>query len=76
MLLLDIGNTNIKIYDGKEVRRRVACAENLPDKPFCYINVNPELEPVLVQRHTATDLAPFFQFSTEYKGLGIDRIAA
>ncbi len=76
MLLLDIGNTNIKIYDGKEVRRRVAFAENLPDKPFCYINVNPELEPVLAHRHTATDLAPLFQFSTTYRGMGIDRIAA
>ena len=76
MLLLDIGNTNIKIYDGKEVRRKAARAENLPDKPFCYINVNSELDPVLAHRLNATDLAPLFRFSTAYRGMGIDRIAA
>ena len=76
MLLLDIGNTNIKIYDGKEVRRVAAHARNIPHEAFCYISVNPRLEETLRLTPHATDLAPLFDFPTHYAGIGIDRVAA
>jgi type III pantothenate kinase len=76
MLLLDIGNTNIKIFDGKNSKRVEAKKENLPSSEFCYINVNPNLENVLKNHKFAIDLKPFFHFQTNYRGIGIDRVAA
>ncbi len=76
MLLLDIGNTNIKLFDGKEVLRFDAVPKNLPRERFCYINVNPKMADALSQNRFGTDLAPMFRFKTAYSGLGIDRVAA
>ena len=76
MLLLDIGNTNIKVYDGEDVSRIEAKEEHLPSQPFCYINVNPKLHEVLQQRKDAVDLAGYFAFRTAYEGMGVDRVAA
>ena len=76
MLLLDIGNTNIKIYHDGQIKRYKAVAAYVPQEKFYYINVNPRLEKVLHENSFAVNLAPFFQFTTHYKGMGIDRIAA
>lgn len=76
MLLLDIGNTNVKIYDGAEVRRAGVGGFGFPDTPFYYINVNPSVQEVLDRLPQATDLRGWFDFKTAYSGLGVDRIAA
>ena len=68
MLLYDSGNTNIKCYkDGK-----VSIVNNF-DKtnPFYYINVNPKIKDF----KNGIDLAPYFKLKTDYKGMGIDRVA-
>ena len=76
MLLADIGNTNIKLWRDGIIERRAAAADLLPETPFCYINVNPDLNVALKGLVYAHDLAPFFCFETSYKGMGIDRVAA
>lgn len=69
MILYDSGNTNIKQYlDGK-----VTYVDDFDSKdPFYYINVNPKIKDF----KNGIDLAPYFKFKTEYKGMGIDRVAA
>ncbi len=69
MLLYDSGNTNIKQYlDGK-----VTHVDDFDEvNPFYYINVNPKIKDF----KNGIDLAPYFQLKTNYKGMGIDRVAA
>ncbi len=76
MLLADIGNTNIKLWRDGVVTRQDAIAALLPSTPFCYINVNPDLDGALKRLDHAQDIAPYFRFETSYRGLGVDRIAA
>lgn len=68
MLLYDCGNTNIKCYDNGKVT--YVDAFNAI-KPFYYINVNPNLK----HFKNGIDLAPYFKLDTDYKGMGIDRVA-
>jgi type III pantothenate kinase len=75
MVLVDIGNTNIhiwdngKIYDSKEI-------VSLKDKVF-YISVNKEKEKEFLKRNPkAVNLKNYVTFNTKYLGLGIDRIMA
>jgi type III pantothenate kinase len=69
MLVYDSGNTNIKCYkDGK-----ITIVDDfIDDEKFYYINVNPKIK----EFKNGVDLAPFFDFKTSYKGMGIDRISA
>ena len=76
MLLLDIGNTNVKYFDGTRVWRERIEAFHAPEVPFYYINVNPQMESLLEPISHAEDLKTWFDFPTHYTGLGIDRIAA
>ncbi len=76
MLLLDIGNTNVKQYDGERVIREPVAAFTFPETPFCFICVNPHLEKKFAQMPQAVDLKPHFSFKTEYRGIGVDRVAA
>ena len=76
MLLLDIGNTNVKSYDGNFVRRDSVKDFIFPKEKFYFINVNPSFETHLAKMVQAIDLTSFFSFKTAYKGMGIDRLAA
>jgi type III pantothenate kinase len=67
MLLYDVGNTNIKCYkDGK-----VTIVDDFSDEPFYYISVNPKIK----EFKRGINLAPYFKLKTNYKGLGVDRVA-
>jgi len=67
MLLYDVGNTNIKCYkDGK-----VTIVEQFSDEPFYYISVNSKIKDF----KNGIDLAPYFKLKTNYKGMGVDRVA-
>jgi type III pantothenate kinase len=69
MLLYDVGNTNIKCYKDGEL----TIVDEFDDKePFYYISVNPNIK----EYKHGVDLAPYFQLRTNYKGMGIDRVAA
>lgn len=76
MLLLDIGNTNVKVWQMGEVSRYPLEHYRFPEEPFYYINVNPLLEARLHAMAFAHDLRGDFRFDTPYRGMGIDRIAA
>ncbi len=69
MLLYDVGNTNIKCYDDGEI----TIVDDFDEKrDFYYISVNPKIEDF----KNGIDLAPYFKFKTDYKGMGIDRVSA
>ncbi len=69
MLLYDCGNTNIKCYENGKVTH----VDDFDEvNPFYYINVNPKIKDF----KNGIDLAPYFKLKTEYKGMGIDRVAA
>ncbi len=77
MLLLDVGNSRIKIWEEGRVRTLPATPDvSLPDTPFYYICVNAALLKRLAQMPHAIDLASCFALKRRYEGLGIDRIAA
>ena len=76
MLLLDIGNTNVKVYDGERTKRYPVEAFTFPDKRFYYISVNPHLEDKLAHIAHAVNLKPYFSLHSDYKGMGVDRVAA
>ncbi len=74
MLLIDVGNTNIKIYDdGKIMTARSDTTYKFPDKKFYYICVNSTLEPILKSLEQAIDIEPMIDLASSYKGLGVDR---
>ncbi len=77
MLLLDIGNSSIKLRgeDGAIVRRSPE-GFDYPEEPFCYINVNPTQERTVAALPHARDLGGLFRFESRYAGMGVDRIAA
>ncbi len=78
MLLCEIGNTNIHFYKKGASWSKKATIKNLldVDEKFYYINVNEKLKSKLNDMENATDLEPFLEIDTIYKGLGIDRVAA
>ena len=69
MLLYDSGNTNIKCYENGKV---TYVDDFDAQKPFYYINVNPKIKDF----KNGIDLAAHFKLKSEYKGMGIDRVAA
>ncbi len=70
MLLLDIGNTQIKTYqDGIIKKFKLG---SFPKEKFFYINVNQKIS---IPKN-GVDIKDFFSFKTNYENLGIDRIAA
>jgi type III pantothenate kinase len=76
MLLLDIGNTNVKCFDGTKVWREKVETFVFPRERFYYINVNPRMQKRLDALPHAIDLKNRFDFKSDYHGLGVDRIAA
>lgn len=78
MVLCDMGNTNAHISDhGRVFSVEPAKAlKLLKDKKFFYISVNDSYSEKLKITEGAIDLEPIFEIDTEYRGLGIDRVAA
>ncbi|HEC1797839.1 TPA: type III pantothenate kinase [Campylobacter lari] len=78
MLLCDIGNTTASFLNEQKFHS-MSIEQFLqyePTQKVFYINVNPNLEQRLKQNPLFINLAPYFNFDTIYKNLGVDRIAA
>jgi type III pantothenate kinase len=74
MLLVDVGNTNIKIYnDGKIITQKATTSANFPKEKFYYICVNIKLVKTLQNLQQAIDLEPMIDLKSSYEGLGVDR---
>jgi type III pantothenate kinase len=74
MYLVDIGNTNIKIYhDGKISVQKAAKEVIFPKERFYYICVNSTYHDRLKKMPQAVSLEDLIDFETAYKGMGIDR---
>jgi len=75
-LLCDIGNSFAHFYDGvrswREPHNRL---ELYRRERVCYINVKTALEEELRTFEGWTDLEPFMEIETDYRGLGADRKA-
>jgi len=69
MLLYDVGNTNIKLYENGNI---TIVNEFDPKEQFYYISVNSKIK----DYKNGINLAPYFELKTNYKGMGIDRVAA
>ncbi|CAM4123177.1 type III pantothenate kinase [Campylobacter armoricus] len=78
MLLCDIGNTTASFLNDQKFQSMNIehFLQYEPTEKVYYINVNPNLEEKLRQNSLYINLAPYFNFDTIYKNLGIDRIAA
>ncbi len=78
MYLCDVGNTNATIKkDDKIFSMPIEEFLNFHiDDMVFYINVNLKLKNILRKKDNFMDLKSFFDFSTSYEGMGIDRIAA
>ena len=77
MILCDIGNTYAKFYNnGMITKMEILQFENYePDQKIFFISVNERLKNKLENNELFVNLAPFYEFNTNYKGIGIDRIA-
>ncbi|PID47560.1 MAG: pantothenate kinase [Proteobacteria bacterium] len=78
MYFCDVGNTNATLYkDGKiwSIRAFELGTFKARERVF-YINVNSSMEEILKDKRNFVDLGPHFDFDTDYKGMGIDRICA
>ncbi|MBX2078667.1 type III pantothenate kinase [Campylobacter peloridis] len=78
MLLCDVGNTTASFLDDQKFHSMDIehFLQYEPKEKIFYINVNPNLEEKLQANPLFVNLAPYFNFDTIYKNLGIDRIAA
>ncbi len=76
MLLLDIGNTNVKVFkDGKTDRIGIREFE-FPKEKFYYICVNETFKKRLKSVVDGINLEERFCLKSDYTGLGVDRVAA
>ena len=77
MLLADIGNSRIHIYDGKEVVHlsHEDAIKKYRDKKLKYITVKHQLKEQLKALENWEDVSEFIQIENEYNTMGIDRKA-
>ncbi len=73
MLLVDIGNTNTKIYESGEIRVVSTNDAYFPKEKFYYICVNSKASKRLKEMENAVDLEPHIKLQSSYQGLGVDR---
>ncbi len=74
MYLVDVGNTNIKIYhDGEVSVQKADSSVHFPEEKFYYICVNSDYHDRLKNLTMAINLEDFIKFETSYVGMGIDR---
>ena len=78
MLLFDIGNTTISMYDRGGIKKVNNNDTSLfpTDEPFFYISVNSQTNAYLNMYQNGIDLQPFLKLDTSYYELGVDRVAA
>ncbi|EES89284.1 type III pantothenate kinase [Helicobacter canadensis] len=79
MILCDIGNTFLHFYYRGRVwkEKRNNLSQKDSSEVVIYISVNQESTRSLLLSHPyCFDLTPYMNLDTNYKGLGIDRIAA
>lgn len=79
MILCDIGNSFLHFYYHGKVWRESKDNLSVKDSKeiIIFISVNEELTKTLLYSHASCfDLTPFLSLDTNYKGLGVDRIAA
>ncbi|WP_456480327.1 type III pantothenate kinase [Nautilia sp.] len=75
MTLVDIGNTNIHVWQ-EGVIRHISDVEFF-NKDVYYISVNKKKEGEFLKKNPyAVNLKKYVRFNTSYEGLGIDRIMA
>lgn len=90
MILIDIGNSNAKIFDNFDVlnidiAKFIGYIDNnansffnifpkYKNKKIYFINVNPNLNNIRLCKDFI-DISRLFKFKTKYVGIGIDRIA-
>ena len=77
MLLADIGNTRIHIYNGKEVVHlsHEEAIEQYKDKKLKYITVKHQLKEKLASLENWEDVSHLMRIENEYDTMGIDRKA-
>jgi len=77
MLLADIGNTRVHIYDGKEVVHlsHKEAIEKYVDKKLQYITVNHQLKEELSCLKNWENISSLIKIENEYPTMGIDRKA-
>ena len=77
ILLADIGNTRIHIYDGKEVIHlsHEEAIEQYRNKKLKYITVKHQLKEQLEGLENWEDVSGFMRIENEYDTMGIDRKA-
>lgn len=76
MILCDIGNSFFHFYQEGRVWKEDLEHVRTKLKDIFYISVNALGEEMLCQNNpNAINLAPYFSLNTNYRGLGIDRVA-
>lgn len=77
MLLADIGNTRIHIYNGKEVIHlsHKEAIEKYGDKKLKYISVNHKLKDKLSSLDSWEDVSSLIEIEGQYVTMGVDRKA-
>jgi type III pantothenate kinase len=77
MILADIGNSRMHIYDGKEVIHldHQKGIEQYAHQDLCYITVNHQLKSDLSQLQRWRDISSLIHLPNEYETMGIDRKA-
>jgi type III pantothenate kinase len=77
MLLADIGNTRIHIYNGEEIIHlsHKEAIENYSHKKLKYITVKQQLKEQLDSIKNWTDISKQIKIENEYKTMGVDRKA-
>ncbi len=76
MLLLDIGNTNIKVFEKGEIKRFDLKSFSFPKEKFYYICVNEDFKKKIEKLPNSVNLEGKFSLKTKYRGLGVDRAVA
>ncbi len=73
-LLVDVGNSSAKVYDGKSVRR-IPKEElaRLRHKKAAYVCVDTKMVPILAKWESWIDIARFVDLPGSYEGMGEDR---
>jgi type III pantothenate kinase len=77
MLLADIGNTHIHIYDNKQVKHLTYddAIENYAQKYLYYISVNQSLEEQISKQVKWKNITPLITLEGSYDTMGVDRRA-
>ena len=77
ILLADIGNTHIHIYNGKEVKHFTCddAIEKYKDKSLYYISVNHQLLDSVEKIKIWQNIDSLIEIEREYKTMGVDRKA-